>query len=246
MIRELHSSDSIVPDLPLAPLTAIERLTGRPVGKRPDSDDQRSSLRQALSTNIVHTVLASLDRYGRTGDRAYFSHAPIPGIRSLRLKIGRLSPGAGQDDAGDCRFMALLPVPEEDPERMLLLPGRPAALIPALAPGLSRMRSTEAIQKRLTSAGAEARGPTYFNMTDAGLAAELVTDRLSGLSEGEARRRLERYGRNVLKPPARTLLWMRLICNFFSFFALLLRPASSFLFPASICPGSYGPFLSSS
>lgn len=234
MIRELLSAESIVLDLPLAPLTAIERLTERlierPVGKRLDSDDQRSSLRQLLPANIVQTLLASLDRPGGTGDRAYFPHAAIPGIRSPRLMIGRLSPGAGQDDAGDCRFMALLLVPEEDPERMLLLLERLAALIPALVPELSRMRSADAILQRLISAEAEARGPTYFNMTDADLAAELVTDRLRGLSEGEARRRLERYGRNVLRPPARTPLWMRLIRNFFSFFALLLWAAGILCF----------------
>lgn len=62
---------------------------------------------------------------------------------------------------------------------------------------------------------------------------DLVESSPDGISTDEARRRLERYGRNVIEEKRATPLWRKLLSNFTHFSAILLWIAGILAFVGS-------------
>lgn len=78
----------------------------------------------------------------------------------------------------------------------------------------------------------------YFEMTAAETARRLNTDLHNGLSEKEARRRLLRYGRNVLKDKKKKSFVMRFLSQFNDFMIIILLGAAAVSFVTSMLAGN--------
>ncbi|MBX7059968.1 MAG: cation-transporting P-type ATPase [Leptospirales bacterium] len=220
MIRELLSRQSIQTGLSGDLDQALRRML--------DSSDVE------CTPQLLAELRSSAERPEGASGPAIFPHAALHGINSPRLHIGIVSGKSATRSTLSFRIIAILLTPLNDPERSLALLARLAALLPPLVGELSRMRDAESIRQRIAAAEGQAQGPTYFNMSQSDLALELSTDLQRGLSEAEANRRLQRYGKNALRARRRTPWTLRLMRSFFSFFAILLWGAAALCFAPGV------------
>ena len=120
------------------------------------------------------------------------------------------------------RIILVLVSPEEDAAGHLKLLQRLSALLPELTGRLIAARSAGEAMKILMEGEQQSVRPTFLNLTQDQIAFELRTNLSAGLTEREAERRLVLHGHNLIRKKRSTPWHLKLLRNFFSFFAVLL------------------------
>ena len=124
----------------------------------------------------------------------------------------------------------LLATPAEQPPQHLQLLQRIGSLLPAIRDELLAQRDAGGVLRLIARAEQQSALPTYLNLTQEQIGFELQTDLADGLSAAEAQQPFEHYGPNVLQRVRRDPWQLKLVRNFFSFFAILLWIAALLCF----------------
>ncbi len=169
------------------------------------------------------------ERYSYIGEGVALPHLRIEKLAAPELILG-LSPQGLSFNGNKVQIVLLLATPAEQPAQHLQLLQRLASLLPAIRDELLAQREPSAVLQLIARAEQRSALPTYLNLTQEQIAFELQTDLVAGLRSEEARRRLARYGPNVLKRARRTAWYVKLLKNLFSFFAILLWIAALLCF----------------
>lgn len=164
-----------------------------------------------------------------TGKGVIIAHLTIDDLVDPELFVA-LSPVGFVNNGKLVHAVVVLLSPGRAMARHLQLLERLRALFESDIDELLRLRTPADVARALGSREGQAVGPTYINMTQEEVAAELKTDPERGLSHEEALRRLHLYGHNQLRRHARTPWTVRVLRNFFSFFAMLLWTAGLLCF----------------
>jgi magnesium-transporting ATPase (P-type) len=182
---------------------------------------RRSPLPELAVHFRAHRENRANQRYSYIGQGVALPHVRIENLEAPELILG-LSPQGLSFDANRVQIILLLATPAEQPAQHLQLLQRIASLLPAIRDELLAQRDPRAVLQVIARAEQRSALPTYLNLSQEQIAFEIQTDLANGLSAGEARRRLLRYGANALKRPRREPWHFKLLRNMFSFFAILL------------------------
>ena len=169
------------------------------------------------------------ERYSLIGSGIAVPHLRIEDLPAPELILG-LAPEGIQSNHEKIHIVLLIATPAEQPEQHLQLLQRLSSLLPAVRDDLLAQKDATGLLKVIARAEQQSALPTYMNLTQEQIGFELQTDLAAGLTSGEARRRLEHYGPNVLKRLARLPWYLKLLKNLFSFFAVLLWTAAFLCF----------------
>ncbi len=181
------------------------------------------------------TALAAdlLQNHGRAPDPApkgvIIPHMASDDIGEPQLFLA-LSPSGIANGKETAHLVVLLLSPAREMARHLQHLERLRALFETDVDQLLLLRSPAEVARAVSHREGGAVGPTYINLTQEEVALELKTDPDRGLTPEEARRRLELYGPNRLRRHSRTPWTVRILRNFFSFFAILLWTAGILCF----------------
>lgn len=154
-------------------------------------------------------------------DEVVLPHFRMAGLEEAQLALAISRRGIACRGKSP-RILLFLVSPEEDTAGHLKLLQRLSALLPELAKRLAAARSADQAIRILAEGEQHSLRPTFLNITQDQIALELRTDLSAGLSEEEARRRLGIHGPNLIRKKRRAPWHLKLLRNFFSFFAVLL------------------------
>ncbi len=161
--------------------------------------------------------------------RIALPHVRLANLDRTRMALG-ISRRGIRHRGKTFRIILFLASPEEDPAQHLKLLQRLSALLPELANQLTRAKTAgEAITVLMHGEDSSTR-PTFLNLTQQQVAFELRTDLAAGLSPAEATLRLSVYGPNRIRKVRRAPWYVKLLADFFSFFAVLLWAAALLCF----------------
>jgi magnesium-transporting ATPase (P-type) len=163
--------------------------------------------------------------YSYVGDETVIPHVRIEGLPRPEMILGLARDGV-RLDGRLVKVLLFLATPAEWTEEHLQLLQRLSSVLPAIEDELLAASGAGSAWNVLAKGEREAGKATYFNLTQEQVAFELQTDLERGLDAAEAERRLLHYGPNVLKRSRRTPRYLKLLRNFFSFFAVLLWMAA--------------------
>ncbi|MBI2359238.1 MAG: HAD-IC family P-type ATPase [Deltaproteobacteria bacterium] len=217
MIVELLRAEKIIFDLKGSFPEALESPL-----RRFSSPDRLPELRSGLAS-------AKADAYSYIGSHIAIPHVRLEGLPGPELILG-LSREGVRLNQHRVQIVLLLVTPAEQTEEHLKLLQRLSSLLPAIRHELVAQRDAAGVLRVVARGEQFAGKATYLNLTQAQIAFELQTDLEQGLTEAEARRRLEHYGPNILRRARRTPWYLKLLKNFFSFFAVLLWLATLLCF----------------
>jgi sodium/potassium-transporting ATPase subunit alpha len=167
--------------------------------------------------------------YTYIGDEIAVPHVRIEGLPGPEMILGLARKGI-RLDGRSIKILLFLATPAEETEQHFQLLQRLSSLLPAIKDDLLAERDGKSALAVLARGERESGKATYFNLTQEQVAFELQTDLARGLTAAEAERRLLHYGPNVLKKIRRTPGYIKLLKNFFSFFAVLLWMAALLCF----------------
>ncbi|HXG52692.1 MAG TPA: HAD-IC family P-type ATPase [candidate division Zixibacteria bacterium] len=169
------------------------------------------------------------ERYSYIGQGVAVPHLRIEGLAAPELILG-LSPQGLSFNEHRVHAVLLFASPAAQTAQHLQLLQRISSLLPAIRDELLAQRDARRVLQIIARAEQRSALPTYLNLSQEQIAFELQTDLAAGLSPEEARRRLARYGPNVLPRGRRDPWQLKLVRNLFSFFAVLLWIAASLCF----------------
>jgi sodium/potassium-transporting ATPase subunit alpha len=169
------------------------------------------------------------ERYSYIGDGIAVPHVRLNDLPAPELILG-LSPDGLAFNNDRVRVVLLLATPAEQPAQHLQLLQRVCSLLPPIRDELLVQRDPRRVLQTIARAEQQSALPTYLNLTQEQIGFELETDLADGLSSAEACNRLTHYGRNVLQRARREPLYLKLLRNLFSFFAVLLWIAAILCF----------------
>ena len=167
--------------------------------------------------------------YCYIGNDIAIPHVRLEGLSGPEMILG-LSRAGVRLDGNTVKILLFFATPAEQTEEHLQLLQRLTALLPTIKDELLGQRDATSALKIIARGEQQAGKATYFNLTQEQVAFELQTDLEQGLTLAEARHRLEHYGPNILKRARRTAWYIKLVKNFFSFFAILLWIAAFLCF----------------
>ncbi|WP_373498847.1 HAD-IC family P-type ATPase [Desulfococcus sp.] len=154
-------------------------------------------------------------------DDVVLPHFRLAGLGAPQLALGISRRGIACRGKSP-RIVLFLVSPEEDTAGHLKLLQRLSALLPELAKRLAAARSADQAIGILTAGEQHSVRPSFLNLTQDQVAFELRTDLSTGLSGPEAAHRLDLHGPNLIRKKRRMPWHLKLLRNFFSFFAVLL------------------------
>jgi|GEM_PF-48093 len=154
-------------------------------------------------------------------DDVVLPHFRMAGLEEPQLALGISRRGIACRGKSP-RIILFLVSPEENPSGHLKLLQRLSALLPELAKRLAAVRSPSQAIRILAEGEQHSIRPTFLNLTQDQVALELRTDFTTGLTGQEAARRLGLHGPNLIRKKRRVPWHLKLLRNFFSFFAVLL------------------------
>jgi sodium/potassium-transporting ATPase subunit alpha len=163
--------------------------------------------------------------YSYVGNETVVPHVRIEGLPRPEMILGLARDGV-RLDGRLVKVLLFLATPAEQTEEHLQLLQRLSSVLPAIKDELLAASGAGSAWNVLAKGEREAGKATYFNLTQEQVAFELQTDLERGLDAAEAERRLLHYGPNVLKRSRKTPWYLKLLRNFFSFFAVLLWMAA--------------------
>lgn len=182
-------------------------------------------------------ITADLDALAGNGDDALMTAGQGIGLPHLRLAgLDRPRIGIGLTPQGIVhrgrRFglIVFLVTPEHDSAGHLKLLQRLKALLPEVLAALPQAPTASQVLEIVKAIEDQSARPTFYNLPQEAVAAELRTDPAAGLSSAEAAARLALHGPNQIRKVAGTPLVITLLRNFFSFFASLLWTAAVLCF----------------
>jgi len=177
------------------------------------------------------SALASGDanRFSYIGDHIAIPHVRLDGLTAPEMILG-LSPEGVNVNGNTVKVMLLFATPAGETTQHLQLLQRVSSLLPLIRDELLAQRDASRILKIIAAGEQQAGRATYINLTQEQVAFELQTDLERGLSTAEAERRLDHYGPNILKKSLGAPWTLKLLKNFFSFFAILLWLAALLCF----------------
>ncbi|MDD2317076.1 MAG: HAD-IC family P-type ATPase [Desulfobacterales bacterium] len=217
MISQLLSPDQVVLDLKGDFSSALRRLAavacpGKDMG--PALDD---------------LILAADDSVMLAGEGISLPHLRVAGLDQPRISLGLSRKGISHRGK---RFSLILflATPEQDSAGHLKLLQRLKALLPQLRNDLLKAKTAAKVVAVLAAGEETSVRPTFFNLTQDQVAVELRTDPVSGLSSAQAKSRLSLHGPNQIRRVAGTPEIIKLLRNFFSFFAILIWVAALLCF----------------
>jgi len=190
---------------------------------------KRSSFAERVTEYESALAMRDANRYSYIGDNIAIPHVRLDGLPAPEMILG-LSPEGVRLNAEIVKILIFFATPADQTEEHLQLLERLAALLPAIKEELLAQRDARSVLRTIVNGECLAGKATYFNLTQEQVAFELQTDLERGLTEAQAQRRLEHYGPNILKRVRRTPWYLKLIKNFFSFFATLLWMAALLCF----------------
>jgi sodium/potassium-transporting ATPase subunit alpha len=213
MIHELLQDENIHLDLH----GSFEQVLRYIVGKLPLSANGRENLAPLMENPDALLLMPSSE--------VVLPHFRITGMEQPQLALG-ISPNGISCSRGRPRIIVVLLSPEEDTAGHLKLLQRLSALMPELAEPLTGAGSSAQALRVLMEGEQHSVRPTFINLTQDQIGFELRTDLSAGLTEQEAGRRLDLHGGNLIHKQRGTPWYLKLLRNFFSFFAVLLWLAS--------------------
>jgi sodium/potassium-transporting ATPase subunit alpha len=167
--------------------------------------------------------------YTYIGDQIVVPHVRIEGLPGPEMILGIAREGI-RLDGRSIKIFLFLATPAERSEEHLRLLQRLNSLLPAIKDDLVAERDGQSALAVLARGERESGKATYFNLTQEQVAFELQTNLERGLTTAEAEQRLSHYGPNLLRKIRRTPGYIKLLRNFFSFFAVLLWMAALLCF----------------
>lgn len=170
----------------------------------------------------------ALESFTVAGEGVLIPHARVPGLTRVILALAISEQGIAHS-TGKIHLMLLAAVPAEKTALHLRLLQGVTSLLPAIASQVRTLTDEKQILA-IIARGEDQAKPSYRNLTQKQVEFELHTDAARGLSSEEAARRLIDYGGNVMRRGFRVPWYVKLLKNFFSFFAILLWIAASLCF----------------
>ncbi|HNN75824.1 MAG TPA: HAD-IC family P-type ATPase, partial [Leptospiraceae bacterium] len=210
MLSEFIGKDRIVPGL----AGNMEGVTHALIERLPE-DLRAQAAEKSLSTNPFHY------------DGVAIPHFRSSSVASPEVVLG-FAPAGIDMPQGKVRIILLLVLPAED-AGIAFLQGM-CSLLPAIQDRAANSSDPEEILRIIKSEEENPAHSSYINLQSDQVAFELQTDLAAGLSSEEAQRRLTEFGANTLRTVRRTPWYIRLVGNFFSFFAILLWLAALLCF----------------
>ncbi|MBI3059550.1 MAG: PTS sugar transporter subunit IIA, partial [Deltaproteobacteria bacterium] len=217
MILELLKPEKIVIGLKGELPQVLDRLFNRS-----SFPDRVEEFRSAL-------VKGNSNPYSYIGNDIAVPHVRLEGLSRPEMILG-LSRAGMRLNGNVVKILLFFATPAEQTEEHLQLLQRLTSLLPAIKDELLAQRDTTSALKIIAKGEQQAGKATYFNLTQEQVAYELQTDLEQGLTMAEAQHRLDHYGPNILKRARRTPWYLKLLRNFFSFFAILLWIAAILCF----------------
>jgi len=172
---------------------------------------------EALLTSPGESLLLPTDHIG-------LPHLRLSGLTRPQLAIGFSRQGIPYQ-GHRLHIILFLVSPEEDAADHIKLLQRLSAVVPQIEKRLLQAGSARDVIAILKQGEKQSLHPSYRNLSQAQVAFELGTDLDSGLSDIQATERLTLHGPNLLNKPLRPHWYIKVIRNFFSFFAILLWTA---------------------
>jgi sodium/potassium-transporting ATPase subunit alpha len=189
----------------------------------------RSPLKHLAARLHAEKSNQKTERYSYIGNGIAVPHVRLDNLSAPELILG-LSPEGLTLNNDKVQVVLFLATPAEQPAQHLQLLQRVCSLLPPIRDELLAQRDARRVLQSIARAEQQSALPTYLNLTQEQIGFELETDLGNGLSTTEARERLARYGRNVLKRGRREPWYLKLMRNLFSFFAILLWVAALLCF----------------
>ncbi|HZH83152.1 MAG TPA: cation-transporting P-type ATPase, partial [Phototrophicaceae bacterium] len=189
----------------------------------------RSPLKHLAARLHAERSNQKTERYSYIGNGIAVPHVRLDNLSAPELILG-LSPEGLTLNNDKVQVVLFLATPAEQPAQHLQLLQRVCSLLPPIRDELLAQRDARRVLQSIARAEQQSALPTYLNLTQEQIGFELETDLGNGLSTTEARERLARYGRNVLKRGRREPWYLKLMRNLFSFFAILLWVAALLCF----------------
>ncbi|HWP59621.1 MAG TPA: HAD-IC family P-type ATPase [Candidatus Acidoferrales bacterium] len=178
-------------------------------------------------------AVADANRYSYIGN-----HIALPHVRSDKLTTPEMLLGISSEGVslnGDTVHVILFfASPADRTEQHLQLLQRLTALLPEIKDELLAQRDPSLVLRVIARGEQRAGKTTYINLSQEQVAFELQTDLERGITQAEARRRLQHYGPNSLTRSRRAPWYLKLLKNFFSFFAALLWIAAFLCFAPGV------------
>lgn len=216
MLREYLRPENIVTDL----AGSADEIFNKLISLNTTADEQLK-LRAAFDGD-------ALARFSYAGDGVLIPHARVTGLTRV-ITVLAISKAGISHSTGQIHLILLLAVPEERTALHLQLLQGVSSILPAIAPEAKNLTEPKPILE-LIARGEEHAKPSYRNLTQQQIEFELHTNAEQGLSTSEAMRRLNDYGGNVVRHGFRVPWYIKLLKNFFSFFAVLLWIAALLCF----------------
>lgn len=171
---------------------------------------------------------AARESFAYTGDGILVPHARVKGLRRVVTALA-VSPHAITHSTGKIHLVLLLAIPDEKPALHLQMLQGVSSLLHSFTGELVHCNDAHAVLA-VIARGEEQAKPSFRNLTQKQIEFELHTDAERGLSSAEAASRLEEFGPNLVQHGFRIPWYVKLLKNFFSFFAILLWIAAVLCF----------------
>jgi len=163
--------------------------------------------------------------YANVEQGVLIPHARVHGLKRTIAALGISREGL-EFDGGRVYVILLLAVPAGETAHHLQLLQGMSSVLPAISGQLTELSDADAVLALLRT-GEEQAKPSFRNLTQQQVAFELATNLEQGLSSTEAAHRLAEFGPNLVRRGRRTPWYVKLLRNFFSFFAILLWIAAA-------------------
>ncbi|MFZ5630551.1 MAG: HAD-IC family P-type ATPase [Spirochaetota bacterium] len=183
-----------------------------------DSQPERELLTRGLAGQEIL-------QHAKVAQGVMVPHVRLHGLGRVVARLG-IAPGGLQYDGEKIHVVLLLALPAEATAMHLQLLQGVSSVLPAIEHALCAADSAEAVLALLRT-GEEQAKPSFRNLTQQQVEFELATSVERGLSSREASARLVEFGRNLVRRGRRIPSYVKLLRNFFSFFAVLLWIAAS-------------------
>ncbi|MBI2088901.1 MAG: HAD-IC family P-type ATPase [Deltaproteobacteria bacterium] len=217
MILELLQSGKIVFGLRGRFTEALDHLLGRL-----SFPDRLPEVRSALARGEANS-------YSYIGNQIAIPHVRLDDLTAPEMILG-LSREGVELNGHTVKILLFFVTPADQTEEHIQLLQRLSSLLPTLREALLAQRNREGVLRVIAQGERLAGKATYINLTQEQIVFELQTNLEQGLARHEAGRRLAHYGPNTLRRARRAPWYLKLLKNFFSFFAALLWIASILCF----------------
>lgn len=213
MLREYLQSENVVLNLSGSVNDALGLLLAKGT-----TDSERQMLLSGFTAQLN-------TGFAQVAPGILVPHLRLPGLKKVIARLG-LAPGGLDLNGHKIRIILLLALPAEATATHLQLLQGVSSVLPANEQALCAATSAEAVLAVLR-AGEEQAKPSFRNLTQQQVAFELATDLERGLNSAEAAARISQFGPNVVRRGRRVPWYVKLLRNFFSFFAILLWIAAA-------------------